>query len=426
MKELPWWRQPSREQWTSFGAAWAGWVLDAFDFAVFLLAMPAIMKEFGVSSTATAAVTTATLLVRLLGGVLAGAAADRWGRKLPLLISIVWFALCDGAVAMAPTFSVVLILRVLFGLGMGAEWTAGTTLAMESWPEKSRGIGSGLLQIGWPVGYMLASVAAAIVIPAYGWRALFVLAALPALLVLPLRYMIPEEKGGRRPEASQRPPPSFADLMDPTIRRTILWACIPMSFGFGAYYALSGLYSVMLVRELHVPESQMAGYSALFFGGMLVGSILTGFLAHRKGVSVAIAIPALLTLPVLPLYCGWQPGLLGLGAFLVGALGVGWSGVSAAFLTGLFPEHVRAKAVGIVYHVGACFGALAMTAPALLTDYAALPLTLSIPVVAGLCEIFLALSLLAKPAVAGAREETAPEAPLALESGDLQPVFSRA
>ena len=128
MSKQAWWREPTKAQWASFAAAWSGWVLDAFDFTIFLLVMPQIAQEFGVGWTATAGSITLTLLVRLLGGFAAGAAADRWGRKLPLMISIVWFAVCDGLVALAPTFGWVLVLRTLFGFGMGAEWTSGATL----------------------------------------------------------------------------------------------------------------------------------------------------------------------------------------------------------------------------------------------------------------------------------------------------------
>src|SRR5688572_7056129 len=133
-RQVAWWKEPTRGQWFSFLAAWSGWVLDAFDFTIFFLAMPYIAKEFGVSDAATAGSITLTLLMRLVGGAAAGSLADRYGRKLPLMISILWFALCDGAVALAPTFGWVLALRTIFGIGMGAEWTSGATLAMENWP----------------------------------------------------------------------------------------------------------------------------------------------------------------------------------------------------------------------------------------------------------------------------------------------------
>jgi len=128
-----WWREPTRGQWMAFSAAWLGWVLDAFDFTIYLLVLPLIAEEFDVSLTATAGSITLTLLLRLLGGYAAGAVADRWGRKLPLMISMVWFAVCDGAIAFAPSFFWVLVLRTLFGFGMGAEWTSGTTLHLHHW-----------------------------------------------------------------------------------------------------------------------------------------------------------------------------------------------------------------------------------------------------------------------------------------------------
>src|SRR5262249_60093744 len=127
------------------------------------------------------------LATRLLGSFIAGSLADRFGRKLPLLISVVWFALCDGAIAFAPSFGWIVALRVLFGLGMGAEWTSGTTLAMENWPERSRGIASGVLQGSWAVGYLLASTVYTFV----EWRTLFLLAALPAGLAPPRRIWTP-------------------------------------------------------------------------------------------------------------------------------------------------------------------------------------------------------------------------------------------
>ena len=148
---IPWWKEPTKGQWASFSAAWIGWVMDAFDFTVFLLVMKQITEEFGTSYTSTAGSIALTLLMRLVGGVVAGWAADRWGRKLPLMISVIWFAVCDGLIAFAPSFTWVLVLRTLFGFGMGAEWTSGATLAMENWPARSRGIASGILQGG---GYM--------------------------------------------------------------------------------------------------------------------------------------------------------------------------------------------------------------------------------------------------------------------------------
>ena len=147
--EVPWWREPTKKQWASFTGAWLAWILDAFDVAIFLVAMPAISRELHVSTVATTGSMALTLLARLIGGAFAGAAADKWGRKKPLVLAVVWFALCDGLIAIAPTFGAILALRTLFGLGMGAQYAAGMTLAMENWPARSRGIASGVLQGSW-------------------------------------------------------------------------------------------------------------------------------------------------------------------------------------------------------------------------------------------------------------------------------------
>src|SRR6478672_461206 len=165
-KQLPWWKEPTRAQWAAFAAAWVGWVLDAFDFTIYICVTQSVIKEFGVSPTAVAGSLTLTLLVRLAGGFVAGWMADRWGRRLPLMMSLVWFAVFDAAIYFAPSFGWLLIFRTLFGFGMGAEWTAGTSLAMESFPAKSRKLASGLLQAGWPVGFLLAAAIAAFVVPA--------------------------------------------------------------------------------------------------------------------------------------------------------------------------------------------------------------------------------------------------------------------
>jgi SHS family lactate transporter-like MFS transporter len=389
MDRQAWWREPTRGQWCSFFAAWVGWVLDAFDFTIFLLVMPAIAKEFGVSRTAAAGSITLTLLLRLLGGVAAGAAADRWGRKLPLMISLVWFALCDGAVAFAPSFFWVLVLRTLFGFGMGAEWTAGATLAMENWPARSRGIASGILQGSWAVGYLLAAVVASVVVPRFGWRALFLIAALPALLVIPIRAFVPESLA--RGAAAPRVP--FSALAEGKWLGRILWASVVMAFGFGAYYALTGLYPTLL-HEHGFDAAGVARCVALFNLGMLAGAVVCGVLATRLGVALAVAVPALLSLPFLPLYVGAAPAFLGLGAVLGGALGAGFSGITPLFLTGLFPAELRARAVGIVYHAGAFAAAFVPTGLAALADHG-VPLATAIAVVAGVCEAGLVFLLLA-------------------------------
>jgi SHS family lactate transporter-like MFS transporter len=379
----PWWREPTRPQWISFLAAWAGWVLDGFDFTIFLLAMPAIAREFGVTWVATAGSITLTLLFRLLGGVTAGWAADRWGRKLPLMISIVWFALCDGAVAFAPTFGWVLVFRTLFGFGMGAEWTSGATLAMENWPQRSRGIASGVLQGSWAIGYILAALASVAVAPAFGWRALFIVAALPALLVLPIRLWVPESPDWKR-ERAAAPGTSPRDLVAPGVLGKLVWASLLWAASFGIYYGLTGLWPALLTSELGLAGAEVSFLVILFNVGMMAGAITWGTVAARKGVALALTVPILALLPALPLYVGAAPGWLWAGALLAGATGAGISGVTPLLLTALFPAAVRARAVGIVYHVGALLAAGTPTLVAALAAGGARPLSTALAaVVAG-------------------------------------------
>src|SRR5205823_7657704 len=151
MTTKPWWKEPTRPQWAAFAAAWVGWVLDAFDFMVYALVATQIGNEFHVSRAVVMGSLTLTLLVRLAGGAFAGWMADRWGRKLPLMLSLAWFMSFDAAIFFSHSFLAIVIFRTLFGFGMGAQWTAGTALAMESMPPGCRKQASGLLQAGWPI-----------------------------------------------------------------------------------------------------------------------------------------------------------------------------------------------------------------------------------------------------------------------------------
>jgi SHS family lactate transporter-like MFS transporter len=392
---VPWWKEPTKSQWAAFLAAWSGWILDAFDFTIYILAVPAIAEEFDVSYTAASGSVTLTLLVRLLGGFAAGAVADRWGRKLPLMISIVWFAVCDGAVAFAPSFAWILVLRTLFGFGMGAEWTSGTTLAMENWPERSRGIASGILQGSWAIGYLLAAAVSAYVLPRWGWRTMFVIAAAPAVLVLPIRMWVKESDEWKRAVRAKAAP--LRDLFRPELVRMLVAGSIVMGLGFGVYYGLVGpAYPAMLKSEHALDAAGIGRMLVLFNLGMLGGAVLTGALARRRGVVVAVVLPALAMVPLLPLFVGLAPGLLELGAFAGGFVGVGFTGVVPLLLTGMFPPEVRARCVGIVYHVGAFFAAFVPPLVTALAEHGGLSLSASIAIVAGSFEILLAVSLLAQ------------------------------
>ena len=172
---IPWWKEPTKDQWIAWWAAWLGWTLDAFDFTVFLLIMLPISQEFGVPLVAVTAVFTVTLWLRLLGATASGWLADRVGRKIPLMISILWFSICNFIAGFSPNFAFLFFFRALLGIGMGAEWPAGASLAMESWPARSRGFMSGVLQGSWSLGFLLASLIYGLAFNAIGWRGLLMI-----------------------------------------------------------------------------------------------------------------------------------------------------------------------------------------------------------------------------------------------------------
>src|SRR6201981_716513 len=153
---IPWWKEPTKDQWLAWSAAWLGWTLDAFDFTIFLLIMLPISQECNVPLTAVTAVFTITLWMRLVGATASGWLADRVGRRLPLMISIAWYSLANLLAGLAPPFWLLFLFRALLGIGMGAEWPAGAALAMEQWPQRSRGLMGSVLQSSWGLGALLS------------------------------------------------------------------------------------------------------------------------------------------------------------------------------------------------------------------------------------------------------------------------------
>src|SRR6476660_330626 len=188
--QVPWYKEPTKDQWYAWWAAWLGWTLDAFDFTVFLLIIKPIADEFHVPTTEVAIVFTLTLWMRLGGAVASGWLADRIGRKTPLMISIFWYSICNFIAGFSPTFLFLLIFRTLLGIGMGAEWPAGAALAMESWSQRSRGFMSGVLQGSWSIGFLLSSVIYGLFYDYIGWRGMLWIGVLPALSIVWIRYYV--------------------------------------------------------------------------------------------------------------------------------------------------------------------------------------------------------------------------------------------
>jgi SHS family lactate transporter-like MFS transporter len=380
---IPWWMEPSKDQWKAWVAAWLGWTLDAFDFTIFLLIMVPIAEEFKVPLVEVTAVFTITLWLRLVGAVSSGWLADRIGRKTPLMISILWYSICNFAAGVSPTFALVFLFRALLGIGMGAEWPAGAALAMESWPARSRGIMSGILQGSWSIGFLMSSAAYGLLYNSIGWRGLLMLGILPALAVVWIRFYVKEPevwKENRRLQSEQnkefRAP--LIEIFRPRVLGNTLTACLWMASGFVIYYSVYGMFATHLQKDLHLDAAAIAMPIALANLVAFLASGAWGFVADVMGRRWAMIIPATIGMFITPLYLLVDSYPLLAGAFIVqGAFLGAIYGQNPSYLSERFPTEVRATASGFCYHQGAIWAGF--TGPVLALFAAAQPLGFAVP-----------------------------------------------
>ena len=361
---IPWWKEPTKDQWYAYIAAWLGWTLDAFDFTIFLLIMVPIAKEFDVPLTAVTAVFAVTLWLRLVGATAAGWMADRMGRKTPLMISILWYSLCNFIAGFSPTFAFLFFFRALLGIGMGAEWPAGAALAMESWPTRSRGFMSGILQGSWGLGFALSAVAYGFLYDYIGWRGLLWIGILPAFLVIWVRIYVKEPEVWVENKRLQKE--KKAEVRAPLLsifRRDLLFNTLTgilwMAAAFCVYYSIWALFSSYLQKELNWTPQMVA--TPLFWANIVVfaGNAAWGLVADKWGQRWAIIIPATIAIFVTPLYLWTQdPMWIIGGSILQGLFGGSIYGQNPSYLSERFPTEVRATASGFVYHQGAIWGGL--------------------------------------------------------------------
>src|SRR6266700_1486042 len=194
----PWYRDVTRLQWKAFVGCYLGWVLDGFDFTILTFLLVDIQRSFTVDKAAVGAIGTITLIFRVAGGIGSGTAADRWGRKGPLIFSILWYSLFAFLGGFSTSYRMLFAIRALFGIGMGGVWAAGMPLTLEHWPATLRGTASGMMQSGYSLGFLLSSLAFQFVYPLVnygtdtGWRVMLWIGALPAFLVFFIIRGVPE------------------------------------------------------------------------------------------------------------------------------------------------------------------------------------------------------------------------------------------
>jgi SHS family lactate transporter-like MFS transporter len=362
---IAWWKEPTKDQWHAWVAAWLGWTLDAFDFTIFLLIMLPIAQEFGVPLTEVTAVFTLTLWMRLVGATGSGWLADRVGRKTPLMISIAWYSLCNLIAGLSPAFWFLFLFRALLGIGMGAEWPAGAALAMETWPIRSRGFMAGVLQSSWGLGALLSSAAYGLLYDSIGWRGLLMLGVLPALALVYIRFFVKEPAvwvENRRLQRIQKREVRLplVSIFKRGMLANTLTTCWWMASGFTVGYSIGALFATYLQRDLHLSPGLVALpimlQSLLFF---LSGSAW-GWVADRLGRRWAMILPALCGIGVTPFYLLTTNYTMIVVFFaLQGAFAAGGIyGQNPSYLAERFPTEVRATASGFCYHQGAIFGGL--------------------------------------------------------------------
>ena len=331
-------------------ASFLGWTLDAFDFFLVVFALTAIAKEFNKTDAELALTITITLAFRPVGAFIFGLMADRYGRKLPLMIDLVFFSIVEVLSGLAPNYTVFLILRALFGIGMGGEWGVGASLAMEKAPKGSRGILSGLLQEGYATGYLLAAVCYFFVFPRWGWRPMFFIGGLPALLALFVRFRVEESEVWQRTRHKDWSSlgRGIASHWKLFLYLTLLMAA--MNF---VSHGTQDMYPTFLQRDWGFSPQKRAALTAFSMVGAIIGGITFGYLSDRIGRRRAIVIALVLAIVVIPVWA-FSPALGGLvaGAFAMQFMVQGAWGVIPAHITELSPDNVRGFLPGFAYQCG--------------------------------------------------------------------------
>ena len=364
----------NRIQRHTFLACFLGWSLDALDFFLLTFVLVPISREFGRSIPEVAFAITLTLMARPLGAFLFGLLGDKFGRRIPLMIDIVFYSLMELLTAFAPNFTVLLVLRVLFGIGMGGEWGLGASLAMESLPTATRGLFSGILQQGYAFGYLLAALVYWMVFPHFGWRGLFIAGALPALLVIYIRAHVPESPVWQR-DRSRR---EHANVRLSVLLRQhgllFVYAALLMTAFNYMSHGTQDLYPTYLEEQRGFGVNAKSIISIVYATGAICGGAVLGFLSQKWGRRRVIILSAVCGMLLIPLWI-FAPStvLLIVGGFLIQFMVQGAWGVVPVHLNELSPPDFRGTFPGLVYQLGNFAAAYAAQQQAWLAEQFRLP-----------------------------------------------------
>ena len=378
--------------WTSeqkhvVAASFLGWTLDAFDFFLMVFVLKDIAAEFGTQITSVTFAILLTLAMRPIGAYIFGRAADRWGRRPTLMIDVLLYSAIELASGFAPSLTVLLVLRAIFGVAMGGEWGVGASLTMESIPPQARGFVSGLLQSGYPTGYFLASIVYGLLFQYIGWRGMFMVGVIPALLVFYIRRSVPESPSWR-----------------PTKERSSTLAIVRSHWQLGIYavvlmtafnffsHGTQDLYPTFLQVQHGFSPHEVGLIAVIYNIGAIIGGLSFGAMSERFGRRRIIIIASLLSLVVLPLWAFSTTAVwLATGAFLMQVTVQGAWGVIPVHLNELSPDDARGTFPGFVYQLGNLIASVNATLQAGIAVHYGNNYALALAVVAGTVAVVIAI-----------------------------------
>ncbi len=330
-------------------AGFLGWTLDAFDFFVLTFVFAPVAKTFGTSISAIALTVTASLATRWIGAIIFGLLADRYGRRIPLIVNILYYSLIEVLSGLAPNYTTFVVLRLLYGIGMGGEWGVGASLTMESVPVKWRGLLSGLLQEGYALGFLLAAGAYRFVFPHWGWRPLFFVGGLPALLTLFIRAKVTEPEAWHRSRTDWA---AYRRAIFSNWRRFAYLVLLMAAVNFSSH-GTQDMYPTYLQQQQGFNPQRTSDFTAFSMVGAILGGLTFGHFSDRHGRRRAMVTAVLLGVLLIPLWM-FAPNLplILAGAFLMQFMVQGAWGVIPAHINELSPDQLRGFFPGLAYQLG--------------------------------------------------------------------------
>jgi SHS family lactate transporter-like MFS transporter len=360
----------NRDQRNTFVACFLGWALDALDFFLVTFVLVPIGHDFGESIPKVAFAITLTLMMRPVGAFIFGLLGDKFGRRIPLIADIIFYSVMELLTAFAPNFTIFLIVRALFGIGMGGEWGLGASLAMESLPTQARGLFSGILQQGYAVGYLLAALVYWIVFPHFGWRGLFIAGALPAFLVIYIRARVPESPVWQRDRVRSERPRMKMSIFVRQHGALFIYAVLLMAAFNYMSHGTQDLYPTYLEKQRGFGVSAKSMISIVYATGAICGGAVMGFLSQQWGRRRVIILSAICGMLLIPLWI-FAPttALLIMGGFLIQFMVQGAWGVVPVHLNELSPSQFRGTFPGLAYQLGNFAAAYAAQQQAWLAEH---------------------------------------------------------